>query len=315
MDEHEWRSFYNQLNWQLTHNRELNWVSSVLNLSLNDLPAHLKNCFLYCGLFPEDYRIRRKWIIRLWIAEGFVEDRGAETTSEEVAEDYIKELTQRSLIQVVERNEFGRPKRFRLHDLVREITLNVSRKERFALICNNPDVTNLGDAARRVSVHSGGQVFEPGPTSQQLRSFLLFDKHVPVPWIHTASSGFRLLRVLCLRYSILEVVPNAVSCLFNLYYLDMSCTKVKKIPRSVAKLKNLQTLHLRFARVANLPRAVTTLTSLRHLSVSNDLFGTSIPGNICGLKSLQTLREVKASKDLVKNLGHLTQLRSLGITG
>uniref|UniRef100_A0A0A9CZE4 NB-ARC domain-containing protein n=1 Tax=Arundo donax TaxID=35708 RepID=A0A0A9CZE4_ARUDO len=129
MDEHEWRSFYNQLNWQLTHNRELNWVSSVLNLSLNDLPAHLKNCFLYCGLFPEDYRIRRKWIIRLWIAEGFVEDRGAETTSEEVAEDYIKELTQRSLIQVVERNEFVRSKRFRLHDLVREITQCIKKRE------------------------------------------------------------------------------------------------------------------------------------------------------------------------------------------
>ncbi|OEL22640.1 Disease resistance protein RPM1 [Dichanthelium oligosanthes] len=315
MEEQEWRSFYNQLNWQLTHNPELSWVSSVLNLSLNDLPAHLKNCFLYCGLFPEDFRIRRKWIMRLWIAEGFVEDRGAETTPEEVAEDYIKELTQRSLIQVVERNEFGRPKRFQVHDLVREITISISRKEKFALICNHPDVTNLGDAARRVAVHSGGQVFEPGSTSQQLRSFLLFDKHVSAPWIRTASSSFRLLRVLCLRYSLLEVVPEAVAGLFNLYYLDMSRTKVKKIPGSVAKLKNLQTLHLRFARVRSLPREVTTLTSLRHLSVSNDLFGTSIPGNICGLKCLQTLREVKASKDVVRNLGYLTQLRSLGITG
>jgi disease resistance protein RPM1 len=174
---------------------------------------------------------------------------------------------------------------------------------------------NLSDAARRMSIHSGGQVFEPGSGSQQLRSFLLFDKHVPAPWIQTASSSFRLLRVLCLRYSHLEVVPNAVAGLFNLYYLDLSRTKVKTIPRAVVKLKNLQTLHLRFARVAKLPRAITTLTSLRHLSVSNDLFGTSIPGNIRGLKCLQTLREVKASKDLVQNLGYMTQLRSLGITG
>lgn len=95
----------------------------------------------------------------------------------------------------------------------------------------------------------------------------------------------------------------------------MSRTKVMKIPRSVAKLKNLQTLHLRFARVASLPHEVTKLTSLRHLSVSNDLFATSISGDICGLKSLQTLREVKASRYLVRNLGHLTQLRSLGIAG
>ncbi|CAN6334034.1 unnamed protein product [Urochloa humidicola] len=305
MEEHEWRSFYNQLNWQLTHNPELSWVSNVLNLSLSDLPAHLKNCFLYCGLFPEDYPIRRKWIIRMWIAEGFVEDRGIETTPEEVAEEYIKELTQRSLIHVVERNDFGRPKRFQLHDLVREITLSVSRTEKFGLICSHQGVTNLGDAARRVAVHIGGQVFEPGQTSQQLRSFLLFDKHAQVTWIRTASSSFKLLRVLCLRYSILEIVPAAVAGLFNLHYLDLSRTKVKKIPRSVAKLKNLQTLHLRFARVAKLPHEVIMLTNLRHLSISNDLFGTSIPGNISSLKSLQTLREVKASKDLVKTIGCL----------
>ncbi|CAN6356173.1 unnamed protein product [Urochloa humidicola] len=314
MEEHEWRSFYNQLNWQLTHNPELSWVSNVLNLSLSDLPAHLKNCFLYCGLFPEDYPIRRKWIIRMWIAEGFVEDRGIETTPEEVAEEYIKELTQRSLIHVVERNDFGRPKRFQLHDLVREITLSVSRTEKFGLICSHQGVTNLGDAARRVAVHIGGQVFEPGQTSQHLRSFLLFDKHAQVTWIRTASSSFKLLRVLCLRYSILEIVPAAVAGLFNFHYLDLSRTKVKKIPRSVAKLKNLQTLHLRFARVAKLPHEVIMLTNLRHLSISNDLFGTSIPGSISSLKSLQTLREVKASKDLVKTIGCLTNLRTLGIT-
>lgn len=33
MEEQEWRLFYNQLNWQLTNNPELNWVSSVLKLS------------------------------------------------------------------------------------------------------------------------------------------------------------------------------------------------------------------------------------------------------------------------------------------
>ncbi|KAF7017949.1 hypothetical protein CFC21_031304 [Triticum aestivum] len=315
MEEHEWKLFYNQLNWQLTNNPELNRVSSFLKLSLDDLPSHLRNCFLYCGLFPENYPIRRKWIIRVWVAEGFIEDRGTETTLEEVAEDYLKELAQRSLIQVTERNEYGRPKRFQVHDLVREMTLTISRKERFALIWNNPDVTDGGDEASRVSVHCGGQVFQPGPASQHLRSFLLFDRNVPVPWICAASSNFRLLRVLCLRYSLLEHIPEAITAgLFNLHYLDFSRTKVKTIPRSIARLKKLQSLHLRFARVMELPREIAMLSSLRHLSVSNDLYGTSVTGSICMLKHLQTLREVKANKDLVQNLGCLTQLRSLGIT-
>ncbi|KAB8117548.1 hypothetical protein EE612_059697, partial [Oryza sativa] len=245
MDEQEWASFYDQLNWQVTSNPELSWVSDVIHLSLNDLPNHLRNCFLYCGLFPEDSQIRRKWIIRMWIAEGFVEDRGTDTTPKEVAEEYLRELTQRSLIEVVERNVFVRARKFELHNMVKEIIRTTSRKQLFSLICEHPDVTSLGDAARRVSVHTGGQDFQSGLAWQQLRSFLLFDRYVPVPWIFTSVSSFRLLRVLCLRYSLLKDFPNAIASLFNLHYLDLSCTKVNKIPKSVARLKNLQTLHLR----------------------------------------------------------------------
>ncbi|BAF29837.1 disease resistance protein RPM1 [Oryza sativa Japonica Group] len=314
IEEKEWASFYDQLNWQLTYNPELSRVSNVLSSSLNDLPTHLKNCFLYCGLFPEDRLIRRKWIIRMWIAEGFVEDRGTETTLEEVAEDYLKELTQRSLIQVVERNEFGRPRRFKLHNMVREITWMMSKRQRFALICDDPDVTSLGDAVRRVPVHKGGQHFQPSASWQQLRSFLLFDKHVSISWICNASSNFRLLRVLCLRYSLLKDFPNAIVGLFNLHYLDLSRTKVNKIPKSVARLKNLQTLHLRRTSVSELPCEITLLACLRHLSVSTDLYGTSFSGNVYGLRSLHTLKEIKASKNLVQNLSYLTQLRSLSIT-
>ncbi|KAF8661151.1 hypothetical protein HU200_057260 [Digitaria exilis] len=316
MEEQEWRLFYNQLNWQLTNNPELyHWVSRILKWSLSDLPSHLRNCFLYCSLFPEDYQIRRRWIIRLWVAEGFVEDRGTETTLEEVAEDYLRELTQRSLIQITERNEFGRTKRFQVHDIVREMIVTISRKEMFAHICNHPHITDVGDVANRVSVHIGGQVYQPGPSSQHLRSFLLFDKHVPIKWINAASSNFRLLRVLCLRYSLLKDIPDTITGLFNLHYLDLSRTQVSKVQKSIARLKKLQTLHLMFAHVSELPLEITLLTSLRHLSVSEDMYGTSISGNISSLKNLQTLREVKANKDLAKNLGYLTQLRSLGITG
>nr|CAB3468906.1 unnamed protein product [Digitaria exilis] len=72
-------------------------------------------------LFPEDYKIKRKLISKLWIAEGLVEERGDETTMEEVAETYLMELTQRSLLQVTERNGCGRARTFLMHDLVREL--------------------------------------------------------------------------------------------------------------------------------------------------------------------------------------------------
>ena len=67
-------------------------------LSFSDLPYELRNCFLYCCVYPEDQMIRRKRFIRLWIAEGFVKlVRGA--TLDEIPENYLMELICRSMIK------------------------------------------------------------------------------------------------------------------------------------------------------------------------------------------------------------------------
>ncbi|XP_072970215.1 disease resistance protein RPM1-like isoform X1 [Typha angustifolia] len=323
-EEQEWRSFCKQLNWQLENNPELNGVANrVLNLSFIDLPSYLKNCFLYCGLFPEDYMIKRKTIIKLWIAEGFIEERGPGMTMEEVAEVYLKELVHRCLLQVVERNDFGRVKVLQIHDLVREITLTRSRKEMFGIAHANPEVIELGDEARRVSIHRGSGTLQPSKGSLQLRSFLLFDKQLSSSCIHNVSSNFRLLRVLSLRYANIDKVPNAVADLFNLHYLDLSYTKVKNIPTSLGRLLNLQALDLSCTFVLKLPKEVTILKKLRHLIVwcINDrqcrtfdcLSGASVSNDICRLRSLQTLQNIEASRVLVHKIGSLTQLRSLYI--
>ncbi|KAK4394665.1 putative disease resistance protein [Sesamum angolense] len=44
----------------------------ILSLSYKNLPVHLKPCFLYMGIFPEDSEIRVSKLTRLWIAEGFL---------------------------------------------------------------------------------------------------------------------------------------------------------------------------------------------------------------------------------------------------
>ncbi|GJN32482.1 hypothetical protein PR202_gb20996 [Eleusine coracana subsp. coracana] len=126
-----WKHFYSQLIWELQNNPDLNHVDWILNLSYKHLPNYLKNCFLYCAMFPEDYLLRRKKLIRLWIAEGFVEHRGS-MSLEEVAESYLIELVHRSMLQVTERNSFGRIRRFRMHDLVRELAVKLSEKESFS---------------------------------------------------------------------------------------------------------------------------------------------------------------------------------------
>ncbi|KAL7235147.1 hypothetical protein ACSBR1_018609 [Camellia fascicularis] len=128
--ESDWRKAYNSLSWELSNNPGLEAVKTILLYSFNDLPCQLKHCFLYCFLFPEDYPIRRKRLIRLWMAEGFVEKRKG-LTVEEVADSYLMDLVCRSMLQVTMRNPSGRPKECKMHDLVREIALSTSETEKY----------------------------------------------------------------------------------------------------------------------------------------------------------------------------------------
>ncbi|KAL6603555.1 hypothetical protein ACP70R_043916 [Stipagrostis hirtigluma subsp. patula] len=315
LEEREWAFFYNQLSWQLANNPELSWIANVLNLSLN-----AKGPVAY--LYPKDQKIKRKFISKLWIAEGLVEERGDGTTMEEIAEYYLTELTQRSLLQAIERNTCGRARTFLMHDLVREVTSIIAKKEKFGIAYGDAVITQVPCEARRLFIQKGAQSLN-SIASSRLRSFILFDAEVSSPWIYDVSSRFRLLRVLCLRFAKVEQVPGVVTELYNLRYLDLSHTKVKQIPAAFRKLVNLQVLDLRFSCVEELPLEITMLTNLRHLHVFvindvqqrslNCFSATKIPGDISQLKNLQALYTVSANKDLVSQLANLTLIRSLGI--
>ncbi|CAD6338479.1 unnamed protein product [Miscanthus lutarioriparius] len=241
---------------------------------------------------------------------------------EEVAECYLMELTQRSLLQVTERKACGRARIFVMHDLVREVTSIIAKKEKFGIAHGGASTTQIAHEARRLFIQSGAQTMN-SLSSSRLRSFTLFDTEVPCSWIRDLLSRFRLLRVLCLRFANIGQVPAVVTELYNLRYIDFSYTKVKIIPTSFRKLVNLQVLDLRFTYVEELPLEITMLTNLRQLQVCavydillrslNCLSATKIPGNICRLKNLQALQVVSASKDLVSQLGNLKLMRTLAI--
>ncbi|XP_044495675.1 putative disease resistance RPP13-like protein 1 isoform X2 [Mangifera indica] len=54
-------------------NSNENDVLSVLKLSYLYLPTHLKRCFAYCAIFPEDYGFKEEELVLLWMAEGIVQ--------------------------------------------------------------------------------------------------------------------------------------------------------------------------------------------------------------------------------------------------
>ena len=68
-------------------------VMDILRLSYDSLPLKLKPCFLYFGMYPEDYEINAREMIQLWVAEGFVKPH-EDAEPEVVADFYLDEKRQ-----------------------------------------------------------------------------------------------------------------------------------------------------------------------------------------------------------------------------
>ncbi|XP_052168825.1 disease resistance protein RPM1-like isoform X1 [Oryza glaberrima] len=321
----EWRLFYNQLISEVHNNENLNRVEKILNLSYKHLPNYLKNCFLYCAMFPEDYIIQRKRLIRLWIAEGFIEQKGT-CSLEDVAEGYLTELVRRSMIQVVARNSFNRIQCLRMHDILRELAIFQSKKESFSTVYDDTHgVVQVGSDSRRVSVLQCNSEIRSTVDPSRLRTFLAFDTSMA---LSSASyfifSESKYLAVLELSGLPIETIPYSVGELFNLRYLCLNDTNVKEFPKSITKLLNLQTLSLERTQLLNFPRGFSNLKKLRHLLVWKLVDATYKSLNnweslepfegLWNLKELQSLCEVRATRDFVSKLGNLSQLRSLCIT-
>lgn len=317
--ESAWRYVHDALVWEQSDIPELQKVSTILNFSINDLPYYLRNCLLYCSLYPDDYEMEKKTLIRLWVAEGFVEERG-ESTMEEVAQDYLNQLVGRCMLQVKPNyDNIRRTNCFKVHHLVRDMIVAKSRNESFCEVYDTEVKGRSGERVRRLSIANmkdyGFSMVKP-----QLRSLHAFSSVLS----HSSFASSRLLRVLNLDHTFIDTLPDAVFCLFNLRFLSLRYTMVRELPVALGRLRKLETLDTRCTRVEKLPSGITKLENLRHLMVNNtsesnsrcyaDVLGLQVPKGIWKLKRLQTLKTVAAHEGMVQLLENLDQLRVLEVS-
>ncbi|KAG8378816.1 hypothetical protein BUALT_Bualt07G0024200 [Buddleja alternifolia] len=100
----------------------------ILALSYQHLPIHLKPCFLYMRVFPENYEVQVSKLINLWIAEGLLKPSRAKSL-DEVAEEYLKDLIDRNLIFIRKQGHAGKIKTCGIHGLLRHLCMRESPKE------------------------------------------------------------------------------------------------------------------------------------------------------------------------------------------
>ncbi|XP_073039242.1 disease resistance protein RPM1-like [Primulina eburnea] len=300
-------------------------LNKLLSLSYYDLPYYLKACFLYLSIFPEDYLLEKWELIRIWIAEGFVEPKDGKTR-EEIAETYLSELLNRSLIGVAETSLDGTtPESFRIHDILREYIISKSREQNLFTGTSEGEMIRP-DKIRRMAIHKGTD------NVKYLRSLFWLDfseySESVVLVFHEVLGHCRILKVLSLRNAPIDSIPNDVFKQYHLKYLDLSGTNISVIPKSIGNLQILETLNLDRSKVTEFPVEILKLRKLRHILVGTSYStnpvsvvaqGCKAPYEIGSyLTSLQTLRGIDADEEdgikIVQQVGKLTQLRSLGIT-
>ncbi|XP_031113072.1 putative late blight resistance protein homolog R1A-3 [Ipomoea triloba] len=148
----EWKSTANALISSSTSTLYDEECWRILSLSYSHLPHNLKACFLYLGVFPEDYEINANNLTRLWAAEGFVKAFKNESF-EAVARRYINELMDRNLIVISRRSSCGRKiKAFRVHDLLHAFCVRECQNQSLLHVADESDSNFPQKGVRWISV-------------------------------------------------------------------------------------------------------------------------------------------------------------------
>ncbi|XP_064998737.1 putative disease resistance protein RGA3 [Musa acuminata AAA Group] len=270
-------------------------VHGALYLSYQDLPSHLKQCFLYCALFKEDYVFGKSDIIRLWIAEGFVEAR-EDASLEETGEQYYIELHHRCLLQSLQPLSLDYHNYSKMHDLLRSLSHFLSRDESLCI----SDVQNEWRSAaatmklRRLSVVATEtmdirDIVSWTRQNESVRTLLLEGIHGSVKDIDDSLKNLVRLRVLHLTYTNIDILPHYIGNLIHLRYLNVSHSRVTELPESICNLTNLQFLLLRGCdQLRHIPRGMARLFNLRTL----DCTYTHLESLPCGIGRLKHLNKL-----------------------
>ncbi|KAK8934942.1 putative disease resistance protein RGA1 [Platanthera zijinensis] len=290
-------------------------LRGALYLSFTDLPSHLKQCFLYCSLYPEDAELPRNELSRLWVAEGFVAER-KDSLMEDLAEDYFNELVRRNLLIP---NPGGDTST--MHDLFRSLALLLSKDESF---CGEASVKTssttltkirrLGLADNKTAAEILDSVAEQGA----LRTLLASDANLTLN--EETLRRLSHLRVLHIKSTPIKILPDSIGNLVHLRYLDLDRTNITAIPESIARLTNLQFLNICKCRnLTKLPNGITQLHNLRRLHLYNTPL-IFIPKGIGKLQQLNELTGFVVSNDnlissKLEELNSLKQIRMLSIRG
>ncbi|XP_077223296.1 disease resistance protein At4g27190-like [Tasmannia lanceolata] len=271
-------------------------VYQSLRISFSHLKTEeLKQCFLFCALFPEDFEIPVERMIRYLIAEGIlVKFENLEEAMDKGCA-LIDKLKSCSLL--LESEQKGK---VRMHDMVRDMAIWIAASKegdyRFVVkaglgLEDWPEMESLQGCKRLSLMNNRIRKLPDRVECPQLLTLLMRGNkklaEIPYKFFETV----KVLRVLDIGWTAIERIPPSLACLQNLKELCLQDCNLSAGFSHVGELKALESLNLSENTFRQLPMEIGNLTNLRRLDLSDNRNLKVIPRNavICRLTRLEEL--------------------------
>ncbi|CAO2144650.1 unnamed protein product [Urochloa humidicola] len=303
-------------------------LDNRLYLSYEDLSPQLKQCFLYCSLFPKGTYIRKRDIIPMWISEGFIQPRhgssSREDQLEDIANEYYRDLIMRNLIEPTEGSTVN-GYHCTMHDVVRSFAEFIAREETLVVqdehapgvegqiqggySYSSPTYISIRVPPRRMNEEEGRRRGKKGKEGRKEEEETPFH-----PGSATAGgSSHSLLRRLSIgstksvpEWGILEM-QKSVRTLIISHKIDikpndslgsLSSLRVllirdnadcDRLVDSLGQWKHLRYLHLENTDISRLPQEIYRIKFLQHIVLRGSRNLETLPRSIIQLVHLRTL--------------------------
>uniref|UniRef100_A0A1D1YYI6 Disease resistance protein RPS2 n=1 Tax=Anthurium amnicola TaxID=1678845 RepID=A0A1D1YYI6_9ARAE len=315
----EWEhAFMTMVNapWEIPGLKEL--VLDCLRSSYDNLATDkLRQCFLYCSLYPEEFSIEKVWLIDYWMCEGILGDMGYVTDACRKGHEILNLLKASCLLD----DDSGR---VRMHCMMRNLALWIAsecgqQKNKWlvqaGVLLKRPPETERWKEAERISLMDNEiSTLPEAPICPNLISLMLHHNSA----LHKFSDGFFLfmpsLTILELSITSIEELPPAIGMLRELRYLNLWQTKLISLPKELGYLANLKYLELGWTPTLRfIPKGLIAKLSpsLQMLGMFNTRIDWKVDGSSEDGASFEELEGLQKLKSLGISFGNVSTLQRL----
>ncbi|KAG5223865.1 disease resistance protein [Salix suchowensis] len=270
---HEWCNTLEELKQsKVPQDRVEEEVFRILRFSYTHLRDRaLQQCFLYCGLYPEDFEIPRENLIDYLIDKGVVKRQKSREAEINKGHTMLDRLERACLL---ERLPGGTS--VKMHDLIRDMAIQILEENSQAIVKAGAQLKELPDAEE---------------WSEKLTSVSLMHNQIKeICSRHSPRCPNLSILFLCDNKELGFIADSFFKQVHGLKVLDLSRTNIECLPDSVSDLEGLTSLLLKDCRRLSSVPSLKKLRALKRLDLSGTWALKKIPHGMECLSNLRYLR-------------------------